>query len=55
MNEHEENLRDLYAGLAMIGLLMKSWPFEKIGELAFDVANDLLNERRKRQANENAQ
>ena len=45
MNEHEDNLRDLYAGFAMIGLLMKGEKPHLIAPKAFAYADDMLQTR----------
>ena len=47
MTEHESNLHDLYAGLAMMGLMVKYGDIEPV-ELAhksFDIADTMLSVR----------
>lgn len=45
MSEHEDNLRDLYAGFAMIGLLMKGEKPHLIPPKAFTLADEMLQTR----------
>ena len=45
MNEHESNLRDLYAGFALIGLLMKGEKPHLATAKSFVIADDMLNAR----------
>jgi hypothetical protein len=40
-----ESLRDLYAGLAMIGLIMKGVSRDHLAFLSFDFADSMLEER----------
>lgn len=39
---HEDNLFDFYAGLAMLGMIMRGDPREKLAEEAFGYAEDML-------------
>jgi len=46
MNEHDENLRDLAAMLAMCGLIINGdYSLAEIPSLAYKTADDLLDER----------
>jgi hypothetical protein len=40
-----ESLRDLYAGLAMIGLIMKGVSRDRLAFLSFDFADSMLEAR----------
>ena len=44
---HEDNLFDFYAGLAMLGMIMRGDPRYKMAEEAFGYAEDMLNARAK--------
>jgi len=49
MNEHESNLFDLYAGLAMSGFLASGHNnMFKVSYLAFDMAEQMMIERKER-------
>ena len=61
MTEHESNLHDLYAGLAMVGLIARestgAFNFEtchddpwRVAEWSFDVADQMLRARKERAA-----
>ena len=45
MEEHESNLRDLYAGFAMLGLIMRGADDEFIPIRAWDMADNMINSR----------
>jgi hypothetical protein len=45
MDKELESLRDLYAGLAMLGLIMKGVYREEIARISFDIADSMLEER----------
>ena len=45
MTEHENNLRDLYAGFALIGLLMKGEKPHLATAKSFVIADDTLTTR----------
>lgn len=45
MSEHEDNLRDLYAGFALIGLLMKGEKPHLATAKSFVIADDMLAQR----------
>ena len=51
MTEHETNLRDLAAMFAMAGLLVRNREGEAIVPIAFDLANQFM-EQRKEQTND---
>lgn len=49
MTEHESNLYDLYAGLAMVGWVINGDYSEKvIPHMAFDIADQMLRVRKER-------
>lgn len=43
---HEENLFDLYAGMAMLAMIMRGAPRESVAENAFGFAEDMIEARR---------
>ena len=45
MDKELESLRDLYAGMAMLGLITKGVYREEIARIAFDIADSMLEER----------
>jgi hypothetical protein len=44
---HEDNLFDLYAGLAMLGLIMRGDPVDELADEAFRYAEDMIAVRNK--------
>jgi len=50
MTEHESNLLDLYAGMAMLGMVTKGH-YHDIAKPAWEIAEEMLK-RRKERANE---
>lgn len=49
MDEHESNLRDLYAGFAMLGLVMRGADDEFIPHRAWDLADHMIANRHSHQ------
>jgi hypothetical protein len=45
MDKELESLRDLYAGLAMLGLIMKNVYRDEIAGIAFNIADSMLEAR----------
>ena len=45
MDKELESLRDLYAGLAMLGLIMKNVYRDEIARISFDIADSMLEAR----------
>jgi hypothetical protein len=45
MDKELESLRDLYAGLAMLGLITKSVYRDQIARVSFEIADSMLVER----------
>lgn len=45
MDKELESLRDLYAGLAMLGLITKGVYREEIARISFDIADSMLEAR----------
>jgi len=52
MNEHEDNLRDLAAMFAMMGMLASDRPARNIPEHAYDLADAFMEIRAERLADE---
>lgn len=44
---HEDNLFDFYAGLAMMGMVMRGAPRERMADEAFAIAEEMLTAREK--------
>ena len=45
MDKELESLRDLYAGMAMLGLITKGVYREEIARISFDIADSMLEAR----------
>jgi len=45
MEEHESNLRDLYAGFAMLALVMRGADEESVPVRAWDIADHMISSR----------
>lgn len=43
----EENLRDAFAAMAMLGLLAANWSTHSLAEQAYGIANAMLEERKR--------
>lgn len=48
MTDHDEELHDIFALVAMHGLLVSEGPFEDIAGLAYCIAADMLEQRKRR-------
>ena len=48
MDKKTITLRDHFAGLAMQGLIASGWDNERVGNLAYNMADAMLKEREKR-------